>query len=73
MLVRLFSIETDTQKLLDRMGRYFFDDHQTGTFDITDLTLPHDGLWSQATSSDWIQLHRRVDSKLHAPLSKESC
>ncbi|TXC06529.1 hypothetical protein FocTR4_00010733 [Fusarium oxysporum f. sp. cubense] len=49
-------------KLLDRMGRYFFDDHQTGTFNVADLTLPHDGLWSQATSSDWIQLHRRVDT-----------
>ncbi|KAF5552940.1 zinc finger zas1 [Fusarium phyllophilum] len=49
-------------KLLDRMGRYFFDDHQTGTFNVADLTLPHDGLWSQVTSSDWTQLHRRIDA-----------
>lgn len=49
------------------MGCYFFDDHQTGTFNVADLTLPHDGLWSQVTSSDWIQLHRRVDGKLHSP------
>ncbi|KAG5795033.1 hypothetical protein H9Q69_005927 [Fusarium xylarioides] len=62
MLRRLFSFDTDTQKLLDRMGRYFFDDHQTGTFNVADLTLPHDGLWSQVTSSDWTQLHRRVDA-----------
>ncbi|RKL00746.1 hypothetical protein BFJ68_g12612 [Fusarium oxysporum] len=48
--------------LLDRMGHYFFDDHQIGTFNVADLTLPHDGLWSQATSSDWIQLRRRVDA-----------
>ncbi|KAF5660262.1 zinc finger zas1 [Fusarium circinatum] len=53
--------------LLDRMGRCFFDDHQTGTFNVAELALPHDGLWSQATSSDWIQLHRRMDSTLHRP------
>ncbi|KAJ4037303.1 hypothetical protein NW756_005693 [Fusarium oxysporum] len=48
--------------LLDRMGSYFFDDHQIGIFNVADLTLPHDGLWSQATSSDWTQLRRRVDA-----------
>ncbi|KAI1016601.1 hypothetical protein LB505_006856 [Fusarium chuoi] len=59
-------------KLLDRMGCYFFDDHQTGTFNVADLTLPHDGLWSQVTSSDWIQLHRRVDANptLEVAISK---
>ncbi|SCN97784.1 uncharacterized protein FFB20_10508 [Fusarium fujikuroi] len=58
--------------LLDRMGRYFFDDHQTGTFNVADLMLPHDGLWSQVTSSDWIQLHRRVDANptLEVAISK---
>ncbi|KAF5710716.1 zinc finger zas1 [Fusarium mundagurra] len=34
----------------------------TGTFNVADLTLPHDGLWSQATPSDWTQLHRRVEA-----------
>ncbi|KAH7250936.1 hypothetical protein BKA59DRAFT_499871 [Fusarium tricinctum] len=48
--------------LLDRMGEYFFNDHQPAAFKVSHITLPHDVLWAQTTSSDWIQVYRRVDS-----------
>ncbi|KAF4334152.1 zinc finger zas1 [Fusarium beomiforme] len=47
--------------LLDRMGCYFFDDHQPGTFNVAAISLPHDGLWEQTTSSGWMQLYHRVE------------
>ncbi|KAF4451552.1 hypothetical protein F53441_5509 [Fusarium austroafricanum] len=47
--------------LLDRMGCYFFDDHPNGAFDVTDITLPHDGLWAQTCFSDWAKMHRHVE------------
>ncbi|KAF4995632.1 hypothetical protein FGRMN_5024 [Fusarium graminum] len=50
-----------TLALLDRMGCYFFDDHHAATFDVQDIKLPHDGLWSQTCSLDWSKLYRRVE------------
>ncbi|KAF4963478.1 hypothetical protein FSARC_8527 [Fusarium sarcochroum] len=47
--------------LLDRMGCYLFDDHHTGTFDVDDIGLPHDGLWAQTSASDWATTYRRVE------------
>ncbi|KAG8671932.1 hypothetical protein FPOAC2_05293 [Fusarium poae] len=47
--------------LLDRMGCYFFTDHHTVTFDVQDISLPHDGLWSQTCSSDWLKTYQRVE------------
>ncbi|RFN54062.1 transcription factor [Fusarium flagelliforme] len=47
--------------LLDRMGCYFFDDHHASTFDVQDIVLPHDGLWSQTCSLDWSKVYRRVE------------
>ncbi|KAM0263258.1 hypothetical protein ACHAPA_008872 [Fusarium lateritium] len=47
---------------MDRMGNYFFDDHQPGTFKVSHITLPHDMLWDQTSSSDWAQAYRRVNS-----------
>jgi hypothetical protein len=46
------------------MGEYFFNDHQPAAFKVSHITLPHDILWAQATSSDWIQVYRRIDSEL---------
>ncbi|UZP38069.1 hypothetical protein NXS19_005885 [Fusarium pseudograminearum] len=47
--------------LLDRMGCYFFTDHHAVTFDVQEITLPRDDLWSQTCSSDWSQRYRRVE------------
>ncbi|KAG8356174.1 hypothetical protein FVEN_g5993 [Fusarium venenatum] len=47
--------------LLDRMSCYFFTDHQAITFDVQDISLPHDGLWSQTCSSDWSKAYKRVE------------
>ncbi|GKU21729.1 unnamed protein product [Fusarium langsethiae] len=46
--------------LLDRMGCYFFDDYNAVTFDVQDINLPHDDLWSQTCSSDWWKAYRRA-------------
>jgi hypothetical protein len=43
------------------MGCYFFDDHYAATFDVQDINLPHDGLWSQTCSSDWLKVYHRVE------------
>ncbi|KAF4462827.1 transcription factor [Fusarium albosuccineum] len=47
--------------LLDRMAGFFFNYHLAGAFDVTDISLPHDGLWSLKTSLDWAAVYRQIE------------
>ncbi|KAF5008744.1 hypothetical protein FDECE_4981 [Fusarium decemcellulare] len=48
--------------LLDRMASFFFNYHHASTFDVTDINLPHDGLWSLKSGLDWAAAYRQVEA-----------